>query len=198
MNKVLIMGNVCRDIEVRYTQGSEPMAIAKFTVAVQRKTKNAQGQYDSDFISCIAFKNTAENIGKYFAKGSKIAVEGRIQTGSYKKQDGTTVYTTDVVVEGFDFCERAQNAQNAANQPTYGAPPTSYAPQGQAPSYAPQNAPQYRQNSDGTIPPQPNVGYAAPAPTAYPPEQTQAAVDAINAGFCDVPEGVDDAGLPFN
>ena len=164
MNKCFLLGNITKDIEVRYTQGAEPMAVAKFTVAVSRKSKNAQGQYDSDFIRCIAFKNTAENIGKYFAKGSKIAIEGHITTGSYKKQDGTTVYTTDVTVDGFDFCEKAQAAP-------------------------PQYATQYAQ---APIDAQP--AYTQPAPVAYPPEQAQEAVNAINQGFM----GAEDEGIPFH
>ena len=189
MNHIALIGNICKDIEVRYTQGNEPMAVARFSVAVQRKTKNSQGQYDSDFISCIAFGKTAENISKFFGKGSKIGVEGRIQTGSYTKQDGTKVYTTDVVVEGFDFCEKAQNTQQ-------------YAPKN-APQ-APQNAPQYRQNY-GTIPQAPQ--YAAP-PTSYGPEQAQQAIQdmqmnapsqpsEVGQGFMQIPDGVDADGLPW-
>lgn len=103
MNKVILLGNLTRDIEMKYSTGDNATAIARFSIAVSRKTKNVEGKYDSDFINCVAFGKTAEFIQKYFAKGSKIAVAGRIQTGSYTNKDGNKVYTTDVVVEDVDF-----------------------------------------------------------------------------------------------
>ena len=108
MNKVALIGRLTRDPDVRYSQGGEPMAIARFTLAVDRRTKNR----DADFISCVAFGKNGEFVEKYFHKGMKVAVVGRIQTGSYDSKDGHKVYTTDVVCEELDFCESKQK-QNA-------------------------------------------------------------------------------------
>ena len=108
MNKVALIGRLTRDPDVRYTQGGESMAIARFTLAVDRRTKNR----DADFISCVAFGKNGEFVEKYFHKGIKVAVIGRIQTGSYNNKDGHKVYTTDVVCEELDFCESKQK-QNA-------------------------------------------------------------------------------------
>lgn len=103
MNKVVLMGRLTKDPEVRYSTGENATAIARFTVAVNRRFKNAEGNYDADFINCVAFSKSAEFIEKYFAKGSMIALSGRIQTGSYTNKDGVKVYTTDVVVEDTEF-----------------------------------------------------------------------------------------------
>lgn len=108
MNKAALIGRLTRDPDVRYSQGGEPMAIARFTLAVDRRTKNR----DADFISCVAFGKSGEFVEKYFHKGMKVAVIGRIQTGSYDSKDGHKVYTTDVVCEELDFCESKQK-QNA-------------------------------------------------------------------------------------
>ena len=100
MNKVILSGRFARDPEVRYTQGSQSMAVARFTLAVDRRfAKKDKDQQTADFINCTAFRNTAEFIEKYFRKGMKAVVFGRIQTGSYKNKEGNTVHTTDVVVE---------------------------------------------------------------------------------------------------
>ena len=101
MNKVVLVGRLTRDPEVRST--STGNSNARFTVAVNRNFKNKDGQYDADFISCVAFSRTAEFIAKYFKKGNMICLEGRIQTGSYDAQDGTKRYTTDVVVDNVEF-----------------------------------------------------------------------------------------------
>lgn len=108
MNKVALIGRLTREPDVRYSQGGEPMAIARFTLAVDRRTKNR----DADFISCVAFGKSGEFVEKYFHKGMKVVVIGRIQTGSYDSKDGHKVYTTDVVCEELDFCESKQK-QNA-------------------------------------------------------------------------------------
>lgn len=113
MNKVILMGRLTRDPEVRYTQGEQPMAIARYSLAVDRRfaRNNQEGQQTADFISCVAFGKNGEFAEKYLHKGTKIAVEGRIQTGSYTNKDGVKVYTTDVVVESQEFAER-KNAQS--------------------------------------------------------------------------------------
>ena len=100
MNKVVLVGRLTRDPEVRTGSG---FSTARFTVAVNRNFKNKDGQYDADFVSCVAFRNTADFIAKFFKKGSMIGIEGRIQTGSYDAQDGTKRYTTDVAVDNVEF-----------------------------------------------------------------------------------------------
>lgn len=105
MNKVVLMGRLTKDPDVRYTQDAQPMCIARYTLAVDRRGKKQDGQQTADFISCVAFGKAGEFTEKYLHKGMKICVAGRIQTGSYTRQDGTKVYTTDVVVEGQEFCE---------------------------------------------------------------------------------------------
>lgn len=119
MNKVILMGRVVREPDVRYSQGENPMAIAKFTLAVDRKFKK-DGEQSADFINCTAFGKTAEVIEKYVTKGTKIIVEGRWQTGSYTNKDGNKVYTNDCMVENIEFCESksSQQAQNNAQAPT--------------------------------------------------------------------------------
>lgn len=109
MNKVVLMGRLTKDPDVRYTQDAQPMCIARYTLAVDRRGKK-DGQQTADFISCVAFGKAGEFTEKYLHKGMKICVAGRIQTGSYTRPDGTKVYTTGVVVEGQEFCEgRAAN-----------------------------------------------------------------------------------------
>ena len=100
MNKVIEMGRLTRDPEVRYSQnGDNNLAIARYTIAVDRKFTDANGERGTDFISCIAFGKTAQHAEKYFKKGIKVLITGRLQTGSYTNKDGQRVYTTDFVVE---------------------------------------------------------------------------------------------------
>lgn len=108
MNNVSLVGRLTRDPEVRYTDGG--LSIAKFSIAVDRRFKK-EGQPDADFPNITAFGKTAEFIEKYFRKGQRIGLTGRIQTGSYAKEDGTKVYTTDVVAENVEFVESKGNAQ---------------------------------------------------------------------------------------
>lgn len=116
MNKVELVGRLTRDPEVRYTTRESANVIARFSVAVNRRFKNAEGNYDADFINCVAFGKTAEFIEKYFRKGMAIGLTGRIQTGSYTNKDGQKVYTTDVVVEETEFVESKSNG-NAIGTP---------------------------------------------------------------------------------
>ena len=116
MNKVTLIGRVVRDAEIRYSQGANPTVIAKYTLAVDRKFKQ-EGQPNADFINCIAFGKLGEFAEKYLHKGVKIAVTGRIQTGSYTNKDGQKVYTTDVVVEEQEFCE-SKSQSNSQPQST--------------------------------------------------------------------------------
>ena len=107
MNKVILMGRLTRDPEVRYSQGENAMAIARYTLAVDRRFSRNNGSDDqsADFIGCVAFGRAGEFAEKYFRKGTKIAITGRIQTGSYTNKDGVKIYTTDVVVEEQEFAE---------------------------------------------------------------------------------------------
>lgn len=116
-NKWFGIGRLTKDPDVRYTQGEKSMAIARYTLAVDRRFKK-DGEPTADFISCVAFGKVAEFSEKYLRKGIKIAVFGRIQTGSYTNKDGQKVYTTDVIVEEQEFCEKkgegeSQNAPKA-------------------------------------------------------------------------------------
>lgn len=116
MNKTLLIGRTTRDPDVRYSQGEQSMAIARFSLAVDRRFKRDGDNQSADFISCVAFGKTAEFIEKYVFKGTKIAVEGRIQTGSYTNQDGNKVYTTDVVVEQVEFAGSKTDSKSAAKE----------------------------------------------------------------------------------
>ena len=112
MNKVVLVGRLTRDPEVRYSQGDNATAVARYTLAVNRKFKQ-DGEPTADFIPCVVFGRSAEFTEKYFRKGMQVAVSGRIQTGSYTNKDGNKVYTTDVVVEEQEFAEsKAANQQN--------------------------------------------------------------------------------------
>lgn len=113
MNKVVLMGRLTKEPDVRQSQGAEPVTIARYTLAVDRRGKKQEGQ-QADFISCVAFGKAGEFAEKYLHKGTKICVSGRIQTGSYTRQDGTKAYTTDVVIEEQEFAESKADGGRAA------------------------------------------------------------------------------------
>ena len=115
MNQVSLSGRLTRDPEVRYSQGATPTAVAKFTLAVDRRFKK-DGEQSADFINCVAFGKVAETIEKYVHQGNKIIVEGRWQTGSYTNKDGVKVYTNDCAVENIEFCE-SRSSQQSNSQP---------------------------------------------------------------------------------
>ena len=113
MNKAILCGRLTKDPDVRYSQGAEPMAIARYTLAVDRRGRGTkEGEQTADFISCVAFGKAGEFAEKYLRKGTKMIVTGRIQTGSYTNKEGVKVYTTDVVVEDQEFAESKNNSQN--------------------------------------------------------------------------------------
>ncbi|MBQ6844033.1 MAG: single-stranded DNA-binding protein [Agathobacter sp.] len=122
MNKVILMGRLTRDAEVRYSQGDASTAVARFTLAVDRRFKRDNDDQSADFIGCVAFGKTGEFLERYGRKGTKFLVEGRIQTGSYTNKDGQRVYTTDVVVENLEFAESKASSDNSgyvpANRPS--------------------------------------------------------------------------------
>ena len=142
MNKVILMGRLTRDPEVRYSQGENALAIARYTLAVDRRAARREGEATADFINCVAFGRSAEFAERYLRQGTKIVVSGRIQTGSYTNRDGNKVYTTDVVIESQEFADSKRDGNGAAG--TY-APPS-------------------RQDD----------------------------------GFMNIPDGIDEDGLPFN
>ena len=119
MNKVILMGRITRDADIRYTQGEKSTAIARFSLAVDRRFKKDNDEQNTDFISCIAFGKIAEFLEKFGRKGTKFVVDGRIQTGSYNNKDGQKVYTTDVVVENIEFAEskNSSGSGGSTNQP---------------------------------------------------------------------------------
>lgn len=142
MNKVILMGRLTREPEIRYSQGDNAMAIARYTLAVNRRFKR-DGEQAADFINCVSFGKIAEFAEKYLHQGTKIVVAGRIQTGSYTNKDNQKVYTTDVVIEECEFAESKSSS----------------------------------------------IGETQGRPT---PEQANA------DGFINIPDGVEDEGLPFN
>ena len=110
MNKVILMGRLTRDAEVRYSQGENSTAIARFSLAVDRRFRRDGDEQNTDFINCVAFGKTAEFLERFGRKGTKFVLEGRIQTGSYTTKDGQRVYTTDVVTESIEFAESKSNS----------------------------------------------------------------------------------------
>lgn len=117
MNKVILMGRLTRDPEVRYTQGDSPMAIARYSLAVERRFNRNNEENNTDFINIVAFGKAGEFAEKYFRKGMKVLVTGRIQTGSYTNKDGIKIYTTDVVAEDQEFTESKASNGNSNTMP---------------------------------------------------------------------------------
>lgn len=158
MNKVILCGRLTRDPEIRYSQGERQMAIARYTLAVDRRGARRNGQDNSeqtaDFIQCVAFDRAAEFAEKYLRQGTKMLVTGRIQTGSYTNRDGQRVYTTDVIVEEQEFAESKAASQNSGS--TFSG--------------------SFRQNES----------------------QASAPIQDAGDGFMNIPDGVEDEGLPFN
>ena len=131
MNKVILMGRLTRDPEVRYSAGENALAIARYTLAVDRRFRR-DGEATADFISCVVFGRGAEFAEKYFHQGIRIVVSGRIQTGSYTNREGQKVYTTEVVVEEQEFAESKSAAASNGGDSNYAA----YTPSRPEPSQA--------------------------------------------------------------
>ncbi|MDO4975810.1 MAG: single-stranded DNA-binding protein [Eubacteriales bacterium] len=161
MNKVILMGRLTRDPDVRQGAGENGMLVARYTLAVDRRFKRDGGQ-DADFIGCVAFGRSAEFAQKYLKQGTKIAITGRIQTGSYTNRDGVRVYTTDVVVEEQEFAESKASSANYGGGVAQGN--TGY-----------QQAP-----------------YQAPAASAQAPARPDPAEAAKNGDFMTIPEGIEE------
>lgn len=158
MNRAILMGRLTRDPELRYSQGERTMAIARYTLAVDRRGRRNQdgNEQTADFIPCVAFDRAGEFAEKYFRQGMRVLVSGRIQTGSYINRDGQKVYTTEIIVDDQEF---ADSKGAAADMGGYGS----------------------------------NYQQPAPAPADRP-----APASAIGDGFMNIPDGVEDEGLPFN
>ena len=124
MNRVILMGRLTRDPNVSYSQGGDNMAIARFTLAVDRRGRRQDGadQQNADFIGCVCFGRQAEFAEKYLRQGTKVAVTGRIQTGSYTNKDGQKVYTTDVVLDDIEFAESKNSQGGSDSNYSYQAP----------------------------------------------------------------------------
>lgn len=127
MNKVILMGRLTRDPEVRYSQGDSATAVARYTLAVDRRFKR-DGEASADFINCVVFGKSAEFAERYFRQGLKVVVSGRIQTGSYTNRDGVKVYTTDVVVEDQEFAESKAASESSMGSCRQASPSPSPAP----------------------------------------------------------------------
>ena len=163
MNRVILMGRLTRDPDVRYSQGERATAVARYTLAVDRRFVRQDGgdnQQTADFISCVAFGKSAEFAEKYLHQGTKIVVSGRIQTGSYTNKDGQKVYTTDVVVDDQEFAESKAASQGSG----------------------------YSNRND-------NYGGG----NSFAQEERRESPRAsVGDGFMNIPDGVEDEGLPFN
>lgn len=147
MNKVILMGRLTREPDVRYSQGDNQMAVARYTLAVDRRFKRDGNDDNADFISCVSFGKTAEFAERYLHQGTKIVVEGRLQTGSYTNKEGQKVYTTDVIVENTEFAESKAAGGGGTSQAAVNKPDP---------------------------------------------------ISAIGSDFMNIPDGVEDEGLPFN
>ena len=177
MNKVILIGRLTRDPDARYTQGQEPMCIARYTLAVDRRvSRNNQDGQTADFIGCVAFGKSGEFIEKYCHKGTKLCVTGRIQTGSYTNKDGQKIYTTDVVAEDQEFAE----SKSAQGQGGFSGGYSGHS--AAAPSPAPESG-----SSAATS----NAAPSVPSSTGSS-EQPSAA-----EGFMNIPDGIDEE-LPFS
>ena len=180
MNKVILMGRLTRDPDIRYTQGDNPMCIARYTLAVDRRfSRNANNDgNNADFIPCVAFGKTAEFTERYLKKGTKMAVTGRIQTGSYTNKDGAKVYTTEVVIEDQEFAE----SKNASAGGNFGGNGNNYAGNGN--NYGGNGGNSYGGNGGS---------YNSGANRA--PQQSAGNSDSLD-GFMNIPDGIDEE-LPF-
>ena len=180
-NSIFLIGRLAADPEVKYSQGDNPLCIARFRLAVDRKTRKEE-EKKADFIGCTAFGKTAECIRDHVRKGTKIAVEGSLQSGSYEKEDGTKVYRTEVIVEEFTFCESKKESREgqgqvpSQGQQGYQKPMQNALPQGQQ-SYPQAVQPEYYPGQPGYQQP-PQAGFASQP--GFLPSQGQVPVTFLN------------------
>lgn len=114
INRTIVTGRLVKNIEIRYTQNN--IAVTQFTLAITRKFKNANGDYESDFINCVAYKSTAELLSKYVKKGDLLGIEGRIQTRNYENEEGKRIYITEIVVDSIDFLQSKKEEKSPVNE----------------------------------------------------------------------------------
>ena len=201
MNKVILMGRLTREPEVRYTQGDNSMCIARYTLAVDRRFTRGANNGDgntADFISCVAFGRSGEFAEKYLRKGTKIAVTGRIQTGSYTNRDGVKVYTTEVVIEDQEFAE-SKNAQGAQGGYNGGSAGNTGHNAGNGGYNRNQNANQNAGNGSGmnTNNNGSNAGGYGGGQGSFQNQAPQGSSnEATIDGFMNIPDGIDEE-LPF-
>ena len=206
MNKVILMGRLTRDPEIRRTQGNNPMCIANFTVAVDRRGRGREGDPTADFIPCVVFGKAAEHVEKYYRKGLKTCLSGRIQTRNYTNKEGVKVYVTEVIVEDLEFAE-SKNA-SGGGQPQGGYQQQGYPPQGNGYQQAPPQGgyggqPQGGYQQQG-YPPQgngyqqapPQGGYGGQPQGGYQQGGYQQPQGGSLDGFMNIPDGIDEE-LPF-
>lgn len=124
MNKVVLVGRLTRDPEVRYSNAEDPTAIARFTLAVNRRYVKKDSEQTADFIGCVAFGKNAEFVEKYFRQGMRVSICGRIQTGNYVNKDGHKVYTTDVIIEEQEFAESKKEMDGGRGAKAFSSPST--------------------------------------------------------------------------
>ena len=192
INRVVLTGRPTRDVELRYTQSGA--AVATFTLAVDRRFTNQQGEREADFISCVIWRKSAENFANFFHKGSLVGIEGRVQTRNYENQQGQRVYVTEVVVENFSFLEpRSRNANQGGNN--YGAPANNAPQNNQS-----QNANPFTSGANNG----PQQGNGNPAPSNNAPAGNSGNSNGNNGGntndpFANTGDSIDisDDDLPF-
>lgn len=162
MNRVILMGRLTRDPEVRYSSGERSMAIARYTLAVDRRGRRSQGndQQTADFIPCVAFDRAGEFAEKYFHQGMRVLISGRIQTGSYTNREGQKVYTTEVIIDDQEFADSKGASSNGGGFSNYGG--------------------------------------ASAGEGGYTGSEKPKPQNASTEGFMNIPDGVEDEGLPFN
>lgn len=182
MNKVILMGRLTRDPDIRYTQGDNSMCIAKFSLAVDRRfVRNSQDGATADFFNCTAFGKLAEHVERFYRKGTKTLLSGRIQNDNYTNREGQKVYSVQIIVEELEFAE-SKSASNAGGGNSYGGG-NNYGG-GSGNSYGGNN---YGGNGGSSYG---NSGYSAPA------QNQNSASDALD-GFMNIPDGIDEE-LPFS
>jgi single-strand DNA-binding protein len=177
MNKVMLVGRLTRDPEVRYSQSADPVAIARFGIAVNKRFKK-EGEPDADFLNCVAFGKTGEFVERHFKKGMSVGICGRINVSSYEDAQGQRRWSTDIVAEEVEFTESRTAFENRAGQPS----------QAHYDSMAERYAPPSDFGAGSSAP-----AAASPAPSSAPAAPAPAAVE----GFAAITESIDDDDLPF-
>lgn len=225
MNVTILQGRLTRDPDIRYTQGANPLAVARYTLAVDRPRRQ-DGEHGTDFIPCVAFGGRAEFVEKHLKQGTKITIRGHIQTGSYTNREGNKVYTTEVIIDEHSFCESRNASQGYSGTPAYNGQ-QNYRNQGNSGNTAQRNTSQQGNGQTGTysdprayqnqpVPSAPGPMPPAPAPTPSTGAQNGGFTPnngrsnnagtsgpgyhqdpTFGEGFMNIPDGIEEE-LPFN